>query len=142
MTAAGRAVAGLQVVGLVMAAVMLAVLELLYLPAYVGAWPAPVSVLVAGLTTPWLVHVAASVSRRPLVAGAPLVAWLVTVFVVGTMGPGGDVLLSVSPRSLWRSLLLLVAGVIPAALVLGWALNPPPASSPAGLDRTREAQHG
>lgn len=142
MTATGRAVAGLQVVGLVMAAVLLAVLELLYLPAYVGRWPAPVSVLVAGLTTPWLVHVAASVSRGPLVAGAPLVAWLVTVFVVGTMGPGGDVLLPVSPRSLWRSLLLLIAGVIPAALVLGWALNPPPPSAPAGLDRTREEQHG
>ena len=142
MRSAGRAVAGLQVVGLVTAAVMLAVLELLYLPAYVGAWPAPVSVLAAGLTTPWLVHVAASVSRRPLVAATPLVAWLVTVFVVGTMGPGGDVLLPVSPRALWRSLLLLIAGVIPGAVVLGRALNPPPASSPAGLARTREEQHG
>ena len=142
MTAAGRAPAGLQIVGLATAAVVLAVLELLYLPAYVGRWPAPVSVLVAGLTTPWLVHVAALVSRRPLVAGAPLVVWLVTVFVVGTMGPGGDVLLPVNPRSLWRSLLLLIAGVIPAALVLGRALNPPPPSSPAGLTRTREEQHG
>jgi hypothetical protein len=141
MRAAGRAVAGLQLVGLVTAAVMLAVLELLYLPAYVGAWPAPVSVLVAGLTTPWLVHLAASVSRRPLVVGAPLVAWLVTVFVVGTMGPGGDVLLPVNPRSLWRSLLLLIAGVIPAAVVLGWASNPPSPSRPAGLP-TQEEQHG
>lgn len=142
MTAAGRAVAGLRVVGLATAAVLLAVLELLYLPAYVGRWPALVSVLVAGLTTPWLVHVAASVSRRPLVAGAPLVAWLVTVFVVGTMGPGGDVLLPVSPRSLWRSLLLLIAGVIPAAVVLGWALNPPSPGPPGEFDRTREEQHG
>lgn len=139
---AGRAAAGLQVVGLCTAAAVLAVLQLLYLPAYVGAWPAPASVLVAGLTTPWLVHVAASVSRRPLVAGAPLVAWLVTVFVVGTMGPGGDVLLPVSPRSLWRSLLLLTAGVIPAAVVLGWALNAPPPSPSADVDRTREEQHG
>lgn len=142
MTAAGRAVAGLQVMGLVTAAVVLAALELLYLPAYIGRWPAPLSVLVAGLTTPWLVHVAASVSRRPLVAGTPVVAWLVTVFGIGAMGPGGDVLLPMSPQSLWRSLLLLIAGVIPAAVVLGRALNPPSHSSPAGLDRAREEQHG
>jgi hypothetical protein len=61
--------------------------------------------------------------------------------VVGTMGPGWDVLLPVNPRSLWRSLLLLIAGVIPAAVVLGWASNPPSPSRPAGLP-TQEEQHG
>lgn len=105
---------------LVLDAVVLAVLELLFLPLRIGGWPVPVSILVALVTTTWLVLAAADVVGGGPVAGAPLAAWLVTVLVFGTAGPGGDVLLPAD----WRSLLLLAGGMFPAAVALGRALRP------------------
>lgn len=96
-------------------AILLAVLELLFLPVRIGALPFPVTALVAAVTLPWLVAMAGSVFRRPLVAGTPLWVWLLTVAVFGVGGPGGDVVLLTD----WRTLLLLGAGVLPAAVVLG-----------------------
>lgn len=101
-------------------AVLLAVVELLFLPLRVGGWPVPVSVLVAIVSTPWLVRTAAELIGGGLAASAPLAAWVATVLVFGTAGPGGDVLLP----SDWRSLLLLAGGMFPAAVVLGRSLHP------------------
>lgn len=133
-------VAALQVAALCLAAAALAVLELLYLPAYVGSVPAPVSAGVAALTTPWLGYVAASVSPRAAVAIAPMGAWLVTVFAAGNAGPGGDVLLPPD----WRALLLLGAGIIPSLFVLSRAPAPAAVTSPAPTEdrRPRQEQHG
>ncbi len=112
---------------LVVDAVVLAALELLFLPLRfdgyllpyaLGGVPVPASALVAALTTPWLVSVAGKIAPKPLVAAAPLLAWIVAVAVFGMFGPGGDLVLIAD----WRSLLLFVCGSLPATVVLGKVL--------------------
>ncbi|MFI7678722.1 hypothetical protein [Actinophytocola sp. NPDC049390] len=112
---------------LVVDAVVLAVLELLFLPlrldGYVlpyalGGVPVPASAIVAALTTPWLVSVAGKLSPKLLVAAAPLLAWIIVVGVFGMFGPGGDLVLIAD----WRSLLLFACGALPSAVVLGKVL--------------------
>ncbi len=103
---------------LVLDAVLLAALELLYLPLRLGPVPLPAVILVAAVSTPWLVRSAARLAGSAALAGAPLVAWVGAVLVFGVAGPGGDVLLSDD----WRSLLLLGAGIFPSAVELGRAL--------------------
>lgn len=112
---------------LVVDAVVLAVLELLFLPLgfdgyllpyALGGLPLPVSVVVAALTTPWLVSVAGTLAPKLLVAATPLIAWIVAIAIFGMFGPGGDLVLI----SDWRSLLLFAAGALPSAVVLGKVL--------------------
>lgn len=112
---------------LVLDAVVLAVVELLFLPLRfdgyllpnaLGGLPVPASALLAALTTPWLVSVAGKLSSRLLVAATPLIAWIVTVAVFGMFGPGRDIVLI----SDWRSLLLFACGALPSAVVLGKVL--------------------
>jgi hypothetical protein len=112
---------------LVVDAVVLAVLELLFvplrfdgflLPHVLGGMSLPVSALVAALTTPWLVSVAGRVSPTLLGAAAPLIAWVLAVAVFGMFGPGGDLVLIAD----WRSLLLFSCGALPSAVVLGKVL--------------------
>jgi hypothetical protein len=112
---------------LVLDAVVLAVVELLFLPLRLdgallpyalGGLPLPVSAVVAALTTPWLVRVASRVSPSLLVAAAPLLAWIVAVAVFGMFGPGGDLVL----LSDWRSLLLFACGALPSAIAIGKVL--------------------
>ncbi|MGH3979407.1 MAG: hypothetical protein ACRDRZ_10480 [Pseudonocardiaceae bacterium] len=107
---------------LVLDAVLLAAVELLFLPLRLGGVAFPVTILLAALTTPWLVRTAASLGGGGLAAGAPLAAWVATLLLFGTAGPGGDVLLPAD----WRSLVLLGAGMFPAAVALGRALHPGP----------------
>jgi hypothetical protein len=116
---------GLQLGALVVDSIVLALLEVFFLPLRFdgqllpnwGAIPFPVTVVVALATMPLLVSRAAGVSARLLVAGAPLWAWLVTIGVVGIAGPENMVLLQD-----WRTLLLLACGTLPAALALGNSL--------------------
>lgn len=112
---------------LVLDAVVLAVVELLFLPLrfdgyllphILGGVPLPVSAVVAAVTMPWLVSVAGKVSSQLLVAAAPLIAWILAVAVFGMFGPGGDLVLIAD----WRSLLLFACGALPSALVLGKVL--------------------
>lgn len=103
---------------LVFIAVLLAALELLFLPLRVAGVPLPLTILLAALTTPWLVHSAAALGGPPGLAAAPLVAWVTAVLVFGVAGPGGDVLLPAE----WRSLVLLGAGIFPSSVLLGRAL--------------------
>ena len=104
-------------VALVLDAIMLAATEELFLPLRVGAVPIPVTILLAAVTTPWLVRSAAALCG-PSAAAVPLVAWVSAVLVFGLGGPGGDILL---PDD-WRSLLLLSAGIFPGAVEVGRAL--------------------
>lgn len=131
MTTAARLMLAL----LVMDAALLAAVELFYLPLrlgprYGGAM-LPLSVLLAAVTTPLLARAAGQLSTRLRIVGAPLVAWVLTVFVFGVAGPGGDVLLPSDARSL----LLLGAGLLPSGLVLGrWlAGHGPPAATAAAV---------
>lgn len=104
--------------------VLLAMLELFFLPLRIGATAVPVSLLVAAVSTPWLVsqtgRVAAKIGAPPGFAGTPLGLWLLTVVALGLFGPGGD---RVLPVWEWRGLALLAAGLVPGALVLGAALG-------------------
>ena len=105
-------------------AVALAAVELAYLPLRVGAVPLPITILLAAVSTPWLVRSAAELGGPRSVAAVPLVVWLLALGVLGVAGPGGDVLLPAD----WRSVLLLAGGLFPAAVVLGREL--------AGIPRT------
>ena len=103
--------------------VLLAVLELLFLPLRLdgyllpdlGGSPLPLTPVVAAVTMPWLVSVAARLTVRLSLAAAPLLVWLLALGVFGLAGPGGDIVLIED----WRALLLLAAGALPAAMVLG-----------------------
>lgn len=111
---------------LVLDSIALALLELFFLPLRFdglllpnwGAVEFPVTVVVALVTMPWLVSRAAGVSSRLLVAGAPLWAWLLTVGVLGLVGPENQFLVQD-----WRTLLLLACGALSAAVALGNALG-------------------
>jgi len=116
-------VCGLVLVALLADAVLLAAVELLYLPLRIGAVPVPITILLAAVTTPWLVRSAARLGGGGVVAASPLVMWVVGVLVLGVAGPGGDVLLPAD----WRSLVLLGGGMFPGAVALGRALSPVPA---------------
>lgn len=115
MSLTGRLLLGLLVVD----AVLLAVLELFYLPlrlaAEDGGWMVPVSIGLAAVTTPLLVAAAGQLSPRLGVAVAPLAAWAVTILAFGIGGPGGDVVL---PEDL-RSIALFGAGMLPCGVLLG-----------------------
>jgi hypothetical protein len=111
-----------QLLVLVVDSVALALVEVFFLPLRLdgtllpdwGQVPFPITAVLALVTMPLLVTRAAVVSRRLLVAGAPLWAWLVTVGVVGIVGVENMVLLQD-----WRTLLLLACGTLPAAVALG-----------------------
>ncbi|WP_433410657.1 hypothetical protein ACQPZU_17500 [Saccharomonospora azurea] len=117
-------------------AVLLATLELFYLPLRldgvvlpkVGDAPVPVSALVAALTTPLLVTTAERLVSRRL-AMVPLLLWFVTLLVLGVEGPGGDSVLMVD----WRALLLLAGGALPATIALGGSLGRASARAGTGL---------
>lgn len=111
--------------------VLLAVLELFFAPLRLDGttlpmadWtPFPVSLLLAAVTTPWLVsqtaRLAAKMEAPAMLAGLPLLLWVLTVLVLGLAGPGGDLVLVQD----WRGLGLLAAGMVPGALVLGTQLG-------------------
>jgi len=114
-----RLVGWIAIVFLVLDSILIAMYELfllpLHLPRSLGGWAFPVSVLVAAVTMPLLVWATARVAPRPGVAAAPLVAWLLTVLVLGVTGPGGD---RVLPPD-WRALLLMAAATVPGGIAVG-----------------------
>ena len=103
---------------LVLDTVLLAVLELFFLPLRIGVVPLPVTVVVGAVTTPWLVSTTARLVR-PGLSWVPLAVWVLVVFGVGMLGPGGDLVLIQD----WRALLLLGASALPGAMVLGGGLG-------------------
>ncbi|MGW5720555.1 hypothetical protein ACWEVP_30590 [Amycolatopsis sp. NPDC003865] len=108
----------LLLVLLVFDTVLLAVLELFFLPLRIGVVPLPVTVVVGAVTTPWLVSTTAKLVR-PGLSWVPLAVWVVVVFGLGLLGPGGDLVLIQD----WRALVLLGASALPGALVLGGGLG-------------------
>lgn len=116
---------------LIVDALVLALLELAYLPLRfdgrllpaLGDAPAPFSLLVAAITMPILVsqaaHWSARMGKSGLYAALPMIVWLVAVLVFGVMGPGGDRFMTQD----WRMLALLALGTLPGSFVLGNALG-------------------
>ncbi|MGH3833215.1 MAG: hypothetical protein ACRDRS_22740 [Pseudonocardiaceae bacterium] len=118
--------ARVTLVVLVFDAFALAAVELFYLPLRVGTVPFPITILLAAVSTPWLVRSAAELGGPRVVAAVPLVVWVLVIGVLGVGGPGvggsgGDVLLAAD----WRSVLLLAGGMVPAAVALGRVLARP-----------------
>ena len=99
---------------------LLALVELLFLPLWVGEVPLPITTALAAVTTPLIVAACGKLSASRRVAGAPLVVWFATIFVFGLFGPGGDVMLLGDD---WRTLLLIFSGTLPAALMVGIVLG-------------------
>ncbi|WP_206615784.1 hypothetical protein [Rhodococcus xishaensis] len=91
-----------------------AVLTVLFLPAYIGTAPFPVSILVAAGVNLLLVVGARQFTDRVLVAALPLFGWLFGFGICTIGGPGGDVLVFED----WRTLLLFVAAILPAGVYL------------------------
>jgi hypothetical protein len=113
---------------LVVDALGLAAVEVLYLPLRVGAVPFPITILLAAVSTPWLVRSAAELGGPRVVAAVPLVVWALAFGVLGLGGLGGGVALPAD----WRPALLLGGGMIPAAVMLGRALARSSVAGPLG----------
>lgn len=90
------------------------VLEVLYLPTYLGSVAFPISALVAGAVNIGLVYAASTVTDRIGLQLLPLIAWTLGFLVCATSGPGGDVLLG----STWQTLLLLLCGLVAPMIYL------------------------
>jgi hypothetical protein len=118
---------GVELAWLVVCSIVLAMLELLYLPLrfdgtmlpMLGGFPLPITAAVAAVTMPMLVSRAGRLSARLPVAGAPLGAWLLVVLIFAFPGPGGDIVLVPD----WRALLLLGGGALAGAVALGGVIG-------------------
>lgn len=99
---------------LVVDGLLLGAIGLVLTPMYIGATPAPVGAVLSIAVLPWLVLRTGELDPRPGIAGAPLLAWLLAVGVLGAGGPGGDVLLPAT----WQSLLLVFGGLFAGLLAL------------------------
>jgi hypothetical protein len=99
---------------LVFDGLLLGAIGLVLTPMYAGSVPTPVGAILSIAVLPWLVLRAGELDPRPGVAGAPLIAWLLAVGVLGISGPGGDVLLPAT----WQSLLLVFGGLFAGLLAL------------------------
>jgi hypothetical protein len=112
---------------LVLDAVLLAVVDVIFLPLRFdgtflpdwGGFPLPITILVAAVTTPLLVRAAARLRPATFIGGLPGFVWLGSTLWLVAGGPGGEFL--VYPD--WRVLALLAAGALPSAMVLGNALG-------------------
>jgi hypothetical protein len=96
-------------------AVLLAVLEVMYVSLGVGATPLPLSSVVALVSTPWLVRRAGELATGTPGAVLVFLGWAGVITALGLGGPGGDVLLLGG----WPSYALVFAGLFPGALSLG-----------------------
>ncbi len=99
---------------LVVDGLLLGAIGLALTPMYAGAVPTPVGALLSIALVPWLVLRAGELDARPAVAGAPLLAWVLAVGVLGVGGPGGDVLLPAT----WQSALLVFGGLLAGLVAL------------------------
>ncbi|GEL24152.1 hypothetical protein PSU4_31060 [Pseudonocardia sulfidoxydans NBRC 16205] len=92
---------------ILLCSVLLAVFELVLQPLHAGSVPVPAGTIVAIVTMPWLVRGAGAEFGSAAAAGLPIVAFVLTLGVLGTVAPGGDVMLPAT----WQSGLLAIAGI-------------------------------
>lgn len=117
---------------LVLDAVLLAIVELFFLPLRVSdlgrvgrwlsavhSWPVPISIVLALVSTPLLVLAAGRYAKGTFGVGLPLFGWLFVCLVLGLGSPGGGVVLIDD----WRSFVFLLAGALSGAAALGKVLG-------------------
>ncbi|MBF6321989.1 hypothetical protein [Nocardia cyriacigeorgica] len=103
------ALGALIMLALVVDAVITLILEVLYLPLYLGSVAFPIAAPLAGVINVALVLGARTVSPRPIVMLIPIVAWTLSFLAAASSGPGGDVPLGSDARTL----LLMLFGLAP-----------------------------
>ncbi|MBF6161023.1 hypothetical protein [Nocardia cyriacigeorgica] len=103
------ALGALIMLALVVDAVITLILEVLYLPLYLGSVAVPIAAPLAGVINVALVLGARTVSPRPVVMLIPIVAWTLSFLAAASSGPGGDVPLGSDARTL----LLMLFGLAP-----------------------------
>lgn len=101
---------------------LLAFTEVAWLTLEVGSTPAPVSILVAAVTTPLAVRVVDRCFPGSRLVFAPLVTWFLVVVVFGFWGPTG---VGTFPAD-WRALVLIAAGLFPGVWVASRPVRPVP----------------
>lgn len=99
----------LIMLALIVDAVITLILEVLYLPLYLGSVAFPIAAPIAGVVNVLLVLGARAVSPRPIVMLTPIVAWTLSFLAAASSGPGGDVPLGSDARTL----LLMLFGLAP-----------------------------
>ncbi|MFI6868588.1 hypothetical protein [Nocardia sp. NPDC050406] len=128
---------------LVVDGIVTLLLEVLYLPLYLGhatvpeaqpimaaaqplaatlttgAIPFPITALIAAVLNVLLVKGMSTVTDRIGIMALPLTAWVVTYMLCMLGGPGGDVWF----MNDWPTLALLVGGLLPAGLYLYYRAN-------------------
>ena len=98
--------------------VLSAIAGALLLPLYLGPVPVPLSGLLSGALNAALVWAASQCTESKRLAALPLWAWLITVLVFTLGGPGGDVVFGGPGVMAYSSVIFLLLGALPPALVL------------------------
>lgn len=111
---AWSAVGAVLAVVLVFDGLLSVVLEILYLPVYIGTTAFPIAALVAAIVNVALVRGMRVLVSRPAAMALPVLAWLFGFLICATTGPGGDILLV----DKWTAPLLLACGVVPVGFYL------------------------
>ncbi|WP_433731920.1 hypothetical protein ACQP0C_07660 [Nocardia sp. CA-129566] len=111
---------GAVIIGvLVLDALITLALEVLYLPTYIDTVAFPLSAVLAGVVNVLLVIGVRSVTHHIGVALLPLGVWTLGFLACSVTGPGGDIMLGTD----WRTLLLLMCGLVPPLLYLYFRMN-------------------
>lgn len=134
---------GAIAVVLILDGIIMLVLEVLYLPIYLGhatvpesqplmaqaqplaatltagAIPFPITILIAAVVNVLLVKGMSTITDRIGVMALPLTTWTLAYMLLIAGGPGGDIAF----MNDWPTLALLVGGLIPAGLYLYYRAN-------------------
>jgi hypothetical protein len=89
-----------------------------FLPLYLGPVPFPISAVLSGLVNAALVWAAMQWTSSPRQAALPLLAWLLTVFLLVVVGPSVGLVMGGSGAMQVAPLLLMVLGALPPGLLL------------------------
>ncbi len=114
-----RILDGVIVALLVLDALLLFVVEVLFLPSYIGGVAIPITAVLAGVLNTVLVWLTRSV--WPRLAGLPVAGWALAFAVCLFNGPGGDLVLLAD----WRTLLFAACGLIPPLALVYRQANQP-----------------
>lgn len=109
---------GILLMMLVVDGFVTAVLEVLYLPSYLGSVPFPASIVVAMVANVVFVIAAMTLTTRTGLVAGPLIGWLLGMMLCMRGTGGGSILLTQHENT--RVLLLFVLGLTPALAVLAF----------------------
>jgi hypothetical protein len=132
---------GAGVALIALCAALLAVLEALLVPVYVGSVIVPVAVVLAVAGNILLPRLARALIPTMTAALAPFAAWLVVMVGFGVLArPEGDVIMPGSPSSaVYVTYAVLLGGALVGTVTLVW-LAPPPVTKEQTAVRTDQGR--